>query len=76
MEKDVLNLFSIVREMSVWVYYEIRYVRIQYIIDMIQGERAIVKKRGRNTNKEREGERKISAIAIVKITCTGVIMFK
>ena len=37
--KDVLNLFSIVREMSVWVYYEIRYVRIQYIIDMIQGER-------------------------------------
>ena len=64
--------------MSVWVYYEIRYVRIQYIIDMIQGEREIVKERegGRNTNKEREGERKICAIAIVKITCTGVIMFK
>ena len=64
--------------MSVWVYYEIRYVRIQYIIDMIQGEREIVKKRGRNTNKEREGERKIKIceIAIVKITCTEVIMFK
>ena len=46
-EKDVVNLFSILREMSVWVYYEIRYVRIQYIIDMIQREE-------RETGRERE----------------------